>query len=145
MSFSLTASRLSRSYTGHEIPARGDHAHDGNMSDSGRKAMAIAHHRLHSMPATLLRIRMMKNILSCSLIVILLANLRAMAAPTDDVYHLGPDSQPQEGVPQGKAVGPTALASNVYPDTSRNYWVYVPAQYDAAKPASLMIFFDGHA
>ena len=86
----------------------------------------------------------MKTIFACSL-MILVANARASAAPTDDVYRLGPDSEPHEGVPQGKLAGPTALASNVYPDTSRNYWVYVPAQYDAAKPASLMIFFDGHA
>jgi enterochelin esterase-like enzyme len=87
---------------------------------------------------------MMKTIFACSL-MILVANPRASAAPTDDVYHLGPDSEPHEGVPQGKLVGPTSLASEVYPDTSRNYWVYLPAQYDAAKPASLMIFFDGHA
>jgi enterochelin esterase-like enzyme len=87
---------------------------------------------------------MMKTIFACSL-MILVANARAGAAPTDDVYHLGPDSEPHEGVPQGKLVGPTSLASEVYPGTSRNYWVYLPAQYDAAKPASLMIFFDGHA
>lgn len=86
----------------------------------------------------------MKVFLAFALLLMFVQS-RAMAAPTDDVYHLGPDSQPHEGVPQGKVVGPTALASNVYPDTSRNYWVYVPAQYDAAKPASLMIFFDGHA
>ena len=68
------------------------------------------------------------------------------AAPTDDVYRLGPDSLPQEGVPQGKVVGPLTLASTVvYPNTTRNYWVYVPAQYDAKTPACLMIFQDGHA
>jgi enterochelin esterase family protein len=69
----------------------------------------------------------------------------AHAAPADDVYRLGPDSEPHDGVPQGKLVGPLTLASQVYPDTTRNYWVYVPAQYDAARPASLMIFQDGHA
>jgi enterochelin esterase family protein len=26
----------------------------------------------------------------------------------------------------------------------RQYWVYVPARYDAAKPAALMVFQDGH-
>ena len=69
----------------------------------------------------------------------------AWAGPQDDVYRLGPDSEPHPGVPQGKVVGPIALPSNVYPNTSRDYWVYVPAQYDATKPASLMVFFDGHA
>jgi enterochelin esterase-like enzyme len=69
----------------------------------------------------------------------------ASAAPTDDVYKLGPDSMRQPGVPQGKIVGPLTLESKaVYPGTTRNYWVYVPAQYDAAKPACLMVFQDGH-
>jgi enterochelin esterase family protein len=71
--------------------------------------------------------------------------LAASAAPTDDVYKLGPDSQQQEGVPQGKIVGPLTLESkSVYPGTSRNYWVYVPAQYEKDKPACLMVFQDGH-
>jgi enterochelin esterase family protein len=76
---------------------------------------------------------------------IFLAATTALAAPPDDAYHLGPDSEPHAGVPQGKIIGPTALASNVYPNTTRDYWVYVPAQYDASRPASLMIFCDGHA
>ncbi|HET6249293.1 MAG TPA: alpha/beta hydrolase-fold protein [Tepidisphaeraceae bacterium] len=67
------------------------------------------------------------------------------AAPTDDAYKLGPDSEQHAGVPEGKIVGPLVLASQVYPDTTRNYWVYVPAQYDGSKPACLMIFQDGHA
>src|ERR1035441_10255764 len=60
-------------------------------------------------------------------------------------YRLGPDSFPQEGVPKGEIRGPFALPSNVYPGTQHTYWVYVPAQYDAAAPASLMIFQDGQA
>jgi enterochelin esterase family protein len=69
----------------------------------------------------------------------------AASAPTDDVYRLGPDSEPHDGVPQGKVIGPLTLSSSVYPDTTRNYWVYVPAQYDHTKPACLMVFQDGHA
>jgi enterochelin esterase-like enzyme len=69
----------------------------------------------------------------------------ACAAPLDDVYKLGPDSQAQEGVPEGKIIGPLTLESkSVYPGTSRNYWVYVPAQYDKEKAACLMVFQDGH-
>jgi len=78
-------------------------------------------------------------------LVVLSAVASAIAAPPDDAYRLGPDSEPQEGVPQGKVIGPSALPSNVYPNTTRDYWVYVPAQYDASKPACLMVFFDGHA
>jgi enterochelin esterase-like enzyme len=71
--------------------------------------------------------------------------ISAVAAPTDDVYALGPDSLPHDVVPKGKVIGPLTLASQVFTNTTRNYWVYVPAQYDPAKPACLMIFQDGHA
>ena len=68
-----------------------------------------------------------------------------VAAPTDDVYLLGPDSAPHAGVPSGKVIGPLTLASDVFTNTTRHYWIYVPAQYDRTKPASLMIFQDGHS
>jgi enterochelin esterase-like enzyme len=68
------------------------------------------------------------------------------AAPNpNSFYKLGPDSLEQEGVPKGQMRGPFTLPSNVYPGTQHTYFVYVPAQYDAAKPASLMIFNDGQA
>src|SRR4249919_2683695 len=60
-------------------------------------------------------------------------------------YRLGPDSLPQEGVPKGEIRGPFVIQSNVYPGTQHTYWVYVPAQYDAAVPAALMVFQDGQA
>ncbi|HKD04714.1 MAG TPA: alpha/beta hydrolase-fold protein [Bryobacteraceae bacterium] len=60
-------------------------------------------------------------------------------------YRLGPDSLPQDGVPKGEIRGPFRIDSNVFPGTFHTYWVYVPAQYDPAVPASLMIFQDGQA
>ncbi len=63
----------------------------------------------------------------------------------DSQYRLGPDSLPQEGVPKGEIRGPFTLPSKVYPGTQHTYWVYVPAQYDPAVPASLMVFNDGQA
>jgi enterochelin esterase family protein len=67
------------------------------------------------------------------------------AAPTDDVYKLGPDSMPQPGVPQGKVTEWAKLPSEAYPGTLHDYCIYVPAQYDPKTPASLMIFQDGQA
>ena len=87
----------------------------------------------------------MKKLLAHSLAILATFAGAAVAAGPDDAYRLGPDSEPHPGVPHGKLVGPTVLASKVYPNTTRNYWAYVPAQYDATKPACLMIFFDGHA
>jgi enterochelin esterase family protein len=60
-------------------------------------------------------------------------------------YHLGPDSMPQDGAPKGKLRGPFTLPSRAFPGTRHTYWIYVPAQYDPATPASLMIFNDGQA
>ena len=60
-------------------------------------------------------------------------------------YRLGPDSMPQEGVPKGEIRGPYTLPSQIYAGTQHTYWVYVPAQYDQATPASLMVFQDGQA
>src|SRR4051794_41089341 len=63
----------------------------------------------------------------------------------DSHYQLGPDSLPQDGVPKGEVRGAFTLPSEAYPGTQHTYWVYVPAQYDPAIPASLMIFNDGQA
>ncbi len=79
------------------------------------------------------------------LALLLLIPSRSPAAEVDRFYHLGPDSLPQEGVPKGRVVGPLTHASEVFPNTTRHYWVYVPAQYDPSRPAALMVFQDGHA
>jgi enterochelin esterase-like enzyme len=62
----------------------------------------------------------------------------------EETYELGPDSQRQEGVPQG-SVTEHVWESQIFEDTRRNYWVYVPAQYDPQQGAALMVFQDGHA
>jgi len=56
---------------------------------------------------------------------------------------LGPDSLPQEGVPQGEVIQGEFVSQKIYPGTVRDYWIYVPKQYDAEKPACLMVFQDG--
>jgi gluconolactonase len=68
--------------------------------------------------------------------------LTAPAARAADP-ELGPDSKPQAGVPQGKVTQHRWASSNVFPGTERDYWVYVPAQYDGSAPACVMVFQDG--
>ena len=58
-------------------------------------------------------------------------------------YTLGPDSLPQEGVPTGTVEKRTWDASRIYPGTTHEYRVYVPAQYTDAEPAAVMVFQDG--
>ena len=79
------------------------------------------------------------------LLLLCLAHAGALAAPTDDVYQLGPDSLPQPGVPQGRVTPWEKLPSEAYPGTLHDFCVYVPAQYDGTHPAALMIFQDGQA
>src|SRR3954465_15743485 len=79
-----------------------------------------------------------------------LVSFQAAQAPpaevnTDAFYKLGTDSLPKDGVPKGEVKGPFTLPSEAYPGTQHTYWVYVPAQYDPAVPASLMVLNDGQA
>ena len=67
----------------------------------------------------------------------------AVTFAADGDYALGPDSQVQGGVPQGELKAGVFTESKVFPGTVHDYSVYVPKQYDAAKPAALMVFFDG--
>ena len=58
-------------------------------------------------------------------------------------YTLGPDSQPQDGVPEGTVAKFVLPPGKYYPGTPHNCTVYVPAQYDPSKPMPFMIFLDG--
>ncbi len=60
----------------------------------------------------------------------------------DELKH-GPDSEYHDGVPKGKVEQQPKWKSKIFPGTERDWWIYVPAQYDAAKPANIMVFQDG--
>jgi enterochelin esterase family protein len=77
-------------------------------------------------------------------ILLLTAVLPASAADQFQAggYALGHDSTEHDGVPKGKVTKAT-WKSEVFPATVRDYWVYVPAQYDGKEPACVMVFQDG--
>jgi len=77
----------------------------------------------------------------CLLFITFLALAPAFQAADED-YVPGPDAMVKEGVPQGE-VTQHSLKSSIFPGTERDYWIYVPAQYDGTKAACLMVFFDG--
>jgi enterochelin esterase-like enzyme len=56
---------------------------------------------------------------------------------------LAGDALQKPGVPIGTLSARLSLRSSVYDGMSSDYWIYVPAQYDARRPAALMIFQDG--
>jgi sugar lactone lactonase YvrE/enterochelin esterase-like enzyme len=64
-------------------------------------------------------------------------------AQSADDYQLGPDSQFKPEVPHGRVERFALTNSMVFPGTTREAGVYIPAQYDPSKPAALMVFQDG--
>jgi enterochelin esterase family protein len=89
-------------------------------------------------------LRSLSGLAAAALAAVTIGSGRA-AAQTDALYRLGPDSEPQSGVPQGTVTEWEKLPSQAYPGTLHDFCVYVPAQYDPATPAALMIFQDGQA
>jgi enterochelin esterase-like enzyme len=60
-----------------------------------------------------------------------------------DVPAYGPLSYARPGVPQGRISEKRVHTSTLYDGMQTNYWIYVPAQYDPAVPAALMVWQDG--
>lgn len=74
---------------------------------------------------------------------VILSFAGCLCAGAADDYKLGPDSLVQPGVPQGVIEKSIFKTSKIFPGTERDYAVYVPKQYDANRPACLMVFQDG--
>ena len=56
---------------------------------------------------------------------------------------LGPNSNSHDQIPRGR-VTKHIWKSDIYAGTQRNYYLYVPKQYDSSKSSALMVFQDGH-
>ncbi|MFN8357005.1 MAG: SMP-30/gluconolactonase/LRE family protein [Spirosomataceae bacterium] len=63
-------------------------------------------------------------------------------APVEN-YPDDPASVEQAGVPKGEILKFTFENSTIFPDTWREYWVYVPAQYNPTQPACVYVNQDG--
>jgi gluconolactonase len=79
------------------------------------------------------------------LIPFIIATFLFEAAPirAADDYQPGPDSIVQTNVPQGEILEFNFANSKIFPGTTRAVKVYVPKQYDPAKPACLFVNQDG--
>jgi gluconolactonase len=80
--------------------------------------------------------------LLCSFALSLLLCL-AVTSQTTDNYQPGPDSKPQPGVAKGEILNFSFDKSKIFPGTTRDYWIYVPAQYKPDKPACVYVQQDG--
>ena len=91
-----------------------------------------------------MQIRMpLHGFLAAASLVLALTCTSQAQKPSADSYPLGPDSLKQDGVPTGKVTKYQWSSSKIFEGTQRDYWVYVPNQYDGSEPACVMVFQDG--
>jgi enterochelin esterase family protein len=60
-----------------------------------------------------------------------------------ELYDVHQDSKPGPDVPKGKLSQMPKWESQIFAGTTRDWWIYVPAQYTPEKPACVMVFQDG--
>jgi len=72
-----------------------------------------------------------------------LAPLVAFAQPAAEQYPVDSASIEQPAVPKGEVLKFSFTQSAIFPGTSRDYWVYVPAQYRPETPACVYVNQDG--
>lgn len=82
----------------------------------------------------------MKRIVSALLIFISLTGLSQQPAV---VYPVDDASVEHAGVPKGEVLKFSFNHSQVFPGTTRDYWLYIPAQYRPGTPACVYINQDG--
>ena len=79
------------------------------------------------------------------LTLLMLLALTNVMAQQRDHYRVAfdPATVRNENVAEGEVIKRSFNESKIYPMTSRDYWIYVPAAYDASKPACLFVCLDG--
>ena len=77
------------------------------------------------------------------LILLLLFFGRAMGQSNPETYPVDPASEEQAGVPKGEILKFTFSNSKIFPGTTREISIYIPAQYKADKPACVYVNQDG--
>src|SRR5688572_4922809 len=82
----------------------------------------------------------MKNLL---LVVCMVIPALLFAQTPVENYAADSHSVEHAGVPKGELLKFTFDQSKIFPGTFREYWVYVPSQYKADKPACVYVNQDG--
>jgi gluconolactonase len=69
--------------------------------------------------------------------------LVTFAQQTPEQYDIDAASIEQPGIPKGELLKCSFSSSKIFPGTSRDYWIYIPAQYRPGQPACVYINQDG--
>lgn len=62
-----------------------------------------------------------------------------------ETYAMPPEMKEQPGVPKGKLIQMPKWTSKIFAETTRDWWVYVPAQFKPEQPAAVMVWQDGQS
>lgn len=79
-----------------------------------------------------------------SILLAVFCVMASLAVTAAEKPKLSPYHEVQAGVPTGTITKYTNFTSQIFTNTTRDWWVYVPAQYKKEKPACVMVFQDGH-
>jgi enterochelin esterase family protein len=60
-----------------------------------------------------------------------------------EVYTTPPEARKQPGAPEGKLIQQPKWSGKIFEGATRDWWIYVPAQYKPENPACVMVFQDG--
>jgi gluconolactonase len=82
----------------------------------------------------------MKNIMIFTFLVMQLA---AFTQNSTEIYNVDPASVEQPGIPKGELLKLSFDSSKIFPGTTRDYWIYIPAQYNPDRPACVYVNQDG--
>lgn len=76
-------------------------------------------------------------------VLLLLLQVKVFAQQQEEKYAIDSASIEQAGVPKGEVIKRIFDKSAIFPGTTREYWIYIPAQYDPGKPACVYVNQDG--
>ncbi len=70
-----------------------------------------------------------------AIIVFLFSQLHTFSQLPAESYAVDSASVEHPGVPKGEIIKLSFDSSKIFPGTSRDYWIYIPAQYKPEHPA----------
>lgn len=78
-----------------------------------------------------------------SLLIFLLSQFSAYSQLPVENYSVDSASVEHPGVPKGELIKLSFDSSKIFPGTTRDYWIYIPAQYNPDHPACVYVNQDG--
>src|SRR5690349_10774358 len=82
----------------------------------------------------------MKQLILC---MCMLVATHLLAQQPAEKYPVDSASVEHAGVPKGEVLKFTFNQSKIFPGTTRDYWIYIPAQYKPGQPACVYVNQDG--